>query len=136
MFLVTLKRGVISFLQKFAAENVSSIVQLCCGRETNPSGKIVKNLCSFLSSNADFTPQVANAASGAQLEGIITLLKDPKGLSSASSRPKRGRPLKANAEEAKTITVRAGDLLSLDVENEVRECAVSQLPGNTSKPES
>ncbi|XP_015182323.1 PREDICTED: TATA-binding protein-associated factor 172 isoform X1 [Polistes dominula] len=60
-------------LQKLAAKHLAHLVDLCVNRNPSPNTKISTNLCTFLCSDTEFTPKVANINEHDTFEGILTL---------------------------------------------------------------
>ncbi|XP_012260171.2 TATA-binding protein-associated factor 172 isoform X2 [Athalia rosae] len=67
----SVKREENNQLQSLAALHLAHLVDLCVERQPSPNHKIATNLCTFLCSDAEFTPKVAGDAQ--PFEGILTL---------------------------------------------------------------
>ncbi|KAG7202453.1 hypothetical protein KM043_018752 [Ampulex compressa] len=60
-------------LQKLAAKHLSHLVELCVDRKPSLNAKISTNLCTFLSSDVEFTPRITCETDTDPFDGILTL---------------------------------------------------------------
>lgn len=75
----SIKREENEELQKLAAKHLAHLVNYCVDRVPSPNTKIVTNLCTFLCSDVEFTPQVnGKSAESEKFNGIITLTNRQK----------------------------------------------------------
>ncbi|XP_066592225.1 TATA-binding protein-associated factor 172 [Prorops nasuta] len=70
----SIKREENEELQKLAAIHLSHLVDLCVDRIPTPNAKISMNLCTFLCSDAEFTPRLSKTDTDLY-DGILTLNK-------------------------------------------------------------
>ncbi|XP_033211353.1 TATA-binding protein-associated factor 172 isoform X2 [Belonocnema kinseyi] len=69
----SIKREEDEELQKLAAKHLAHLVNFCVERKPSPNAKITTNLCTFLSSDMEFTPR-ATTGTCDPFDGILTLI--------------------------------------------------------------
>ena len=119
-------------LQTSIAESISSLVQLCIGRDPSPTPKIVKNLCAFLCSDPLFTPLIVNndnsnqavtssnnASQASEKFDSILTLTNTNTQAVVSQAVRRGRPGSAKRAAPKLATVDDVSDINLQDESEV-----------------
>ncbi|XP_076043200.1 histone acetyltransferase 1 isoform X2 [Oratosquilla oratoria] len=63
-------------LQMLAAEDLAVLLEQCLQRDPNPSGKVIKNLATFLCVDREFTPKIEEGKNNCgcdKVNGILTL---------------------------------------------------------------
>lgn len=74
----SIKKEKIEQLQALAAKDLTKLLELCMDRQTNPNGKVIKNLASFLCVDQEFTPKIPheeskNTGDANKQKGILSL---------------------------------------------------------------